>query len=310
MARPKKPLHIIIDGDPLVYRAGFAVEQTTYQYVSEDGPLTFPDRASLDKYAEKEKIVLDNYNVSVLRTVEPVENALQALRTQVRSIISSAYSKYKPGFYSTHIYISKGENFRHKIATVAGYKANRDKLHKPAHYKQLRNALRYDNAIEVVGREADDECSIRAHQFRADGERYVIATIDKDLDQIPGEHYNYMAHKFYRVTAEQANRWFWVQVLAGDTVDNVPGCWRVGLRKAQKFVDDRAIIGFTDEEMWADILKEFESSKARPGCKYKERDAAEVALEMARLVKLQTYPGQLWNPPGEGDGYIEESTSE
>ena len=58
---------------------------------------------------------------------------------------------------------------------------------------------------EVIdGWEADDEVGIRARQLAADGVEFCIATIDKDLDQIPGLHYDYRQHVFYDIDEEYA----------------------------------------------------------------------------------------------------------
>src|SRR5258708_10815565 len=89
------------------------------------------------------------------------------------------------------------------------------------------------------GIEADDAVSIFAHNHYESGlqELLVIATIDKDLDQIPGNHYNYMHKVFYAITPAEAEQFFVYQILAGDPTDNVVGVWRCGESAATKIAN-------------------------------------------------------------------------
>ena len=60
-----------------------------------------------------------------------------------------------------------------------------------------------------------------------------MISYDKDLDQIPGWHYNWYHDKMYHVEPHQANRFLACQCLAGDMTDNIPGVKGIGPKKAE-----------------------------------------------------------------------------
>ena len=125
----------------------------------------------------------------------------------------------------------------------------------------------------------------------------------------------------YDVSPFEAMRWFYVQALSGDSGDNIPGCFRTGTSGAESLIDewieewyDRARPGTSIEKLehflWARIVQQYEDSKQleteKLKCPYIDRSSYEVAIEMARLVKMQEYVGQLWTPPGEPDEMLED----
>lgn len=86
------------------------------------------------------------------------------------------------------LHLTGKENFRNDIAVTVPYKGNR-KSEKPVHYHLLREYLVDAWAATVSqGIEADDMLAIRATEL---GESSVIVSLDKDLDQVPGWHYNF-----------------------------------------------------------------------------------------------------------------------
>jgi 5'-3' exonuclease len=83
-----------------------------------------------------------------------------------------------------------------------------------------------------TGLEADDIMGILGTAY----ESTVIVTVDKDLQSIPGRHYNPVKQKAVIVSPEQANHNFMTQWLTGDATDCVPGMYRVGPAKAAKIL--------------------------------------------------------------------------
>lgn len=131
------------------------------------------------------------------------------------------------------IYVTGSGNFREQVATILPYKGNRDPTHKPKYYKEIKKRLLDKwGAILVHGYEADDAMAIE--QWKSKDRDTVICTIDKDLDQVPGFHYNYVKQEMYNVTVADANRFFFWQMLNGDTSDNIPGIKGVGPRTIEK----------------------------------------------------------------------------
>ena len=132
----------------------------------------------------------------------------------------------------------KGQgNFRHDV--YPQYKANRKEL--DADLKKALNyghnyMLEYHRAIPASGMEADDLVSIWAHECISAGQDYTIAGIDKDLLQIPGQHYNF-AKKKHTVIDEDAGHYnLMIQCLTGDSTDNIPGIKGIGPKKAEKIL--------------------------------------------------------------------------
>jgi len=144
------------------------------------------------------------------------------------------------------IFLTDGENnFRRKI--YPEYKANRV-AEKPLHYYVLRDYLiRYEKAEIAYGMEADDLLGIEQT------DNTIIASIDKDLDQVEGAHYNFVKKIHYEITHNQGRHKFWTQMLTGDTVDNIPGIRGIGPKKAEKLLADCT----TDAEYKAAIINAY-----------------------------------------------------
>src|SRR5690606_5655312 len=136
---------------------------------------------------------------------------------------------------------------------------------------------------------------------------YVVCTIDKDLDQIPGHHYDYKKHVHYEVPDEEAERWFWVQALSGDATDNIPGCYRMGTKTAERIIDQAyddwqpARHGSRQAFIWDRILREYREAEIKYGTKCawvgKDITSEAAAVETARLVFMQVKAGKCWEPP-------------
>ena len=97
-------------------------------------------------------------------------------------------------------------------------------------------------AIEADGREADDYLRIWAREARESGDPYIVISIDKDLDCIPGLHYNPNKDIKYLISEEDAQRFEYQQVLSGDGTDFIPGVWRVGPKLAKERVANAATL--------------------------------------------------------------------
>lgn len=321
-----KPLHLDIDGDPIRYRVGFAAETPIYVVVAEDknGSLGIARFARDDKQSAKEKYEewreanTELEIVSCEKTVdaESVPHVRQMVLMQVMSIQKEVRQHFGRDRRDvvTQIFLSAGGNYREKVATLKPYKGNRDPEHKPFHYGTIRDVLKDTyNVVEVSGHEADDALSLQAwDRMRAGDTSYVIATIDKDLDQIPGWHYDYMKKNFYFVQPVEAERWFWQQALSGDGTDNIGGACKVGPVSAASFLSEweaeyaeTEFPGPYEEFIWQKVVEVYADRADRKGCYYADKDPSAVALENARLVYLQRERGELWTPPGTDKEYLE-----
>lgn len=303
-------MKLLIDADPIVYRSGFAVEKKKYTLVAERAGKMI--HREFEGKREMSKWLDEHPDVDPLDTVEeteaePVENALYLVNQTLNKIEYAVIAKANIEAEELRVqaFLTGPGNYREQIAKQRVYKGNRDPNHKPKHYQAIRDHIYAYGARVVEGREADDQVSIEAHAARKEGVPYVVATIDKDLDQIPGLHYDYRQHVFYDVSEDEARRVFWIQVLAGDPTDNIPGAFKLGPKKSAEWIDNYFEAG--DEHLWRTVVSLYIHSSGLSGCPYSPDDAESVALETARLVYLQQEPGELWNPPGVAHGKIEET---
>lgn len=115
-------------------------------------------------------------------------------------------------------YLTGDNNFRYTI--YPDYKANRKDKPKPKWLQHCREFLVIEWKAKVTdGNEADDELGIDQTGHGLDS---CIASIDKDLLQIPGYHYDFVKGLERFVSTIDANRNFYGQVIAGDGSDNIP----------------------------------------------------------------------------------------
>ena len=96
-------------------------------------------------------------------------------------------------------------------------------------------------AILCEGYEADDALGIEATKDK----NTVICSLDKDLLQIPGKHYNWVKKEFKTITPDNGLLAFYTQTLVGDTSDNITGVVGIGPVKAGK-----ALNGLLPEEYY------------------------------------------------------------
>jgi len=126
------------------------------------------------------------------------------------------------------------------------YKLNR-KAPRPVHYTSLREHLvSVWGAIIVKEIEADDAIGIAS----VDSHPNTIVSIDKDLLQIAGLHYNFVKEEFTTVDKEGGNRFFYHQMLTGDKADNVKGIHRCGPVGAENI-----LVNGSCEEEWFNLVR-------------------------------------------------------
>ena len=93
-------------------------------------------------------------------------------------------------------------------------------------YEYLENNW---NAVPAHGMEADDLLAIWSTE-----EAGIIVSIDKDMLQVPGLHFNTRRKEYQNVDEEEASLILHTQVLMGDSVDNIAGLRGIGKVKAAK----------------------------------------------------------------------------
>lgn len=171
-------------------------------------------------------------------------------------------------------------NFRKEIAKTSVYKGGRS-LPKPYYWRRIRDFM-YDMPEVVVSEneEADDVMSKSLMNNR----NGVVVSIDKDLKNTPGKHFNDSTGVFVKVTPAQAYRNFYTQLLTGDDIDNIKGCPNVGKVKAAAILKGCR----TPEEFECAVGLAYACSK-------KVDDPEARMVEMGRLLWMRRKDGELWD---------------
>lgn len=280
----------LVDGDILVYKCGFAIEHSRYNiYLNGEehfGPIAiYKYKKDIPDWCKDET----NCNIVAERDIEPLENALQAIKLTIEAILQETGAK------EFQIYLSGKDNFREKVSVTRVYKGNRDPAYKPRYYNEIKEYLvKYYNALIIDGMEADDAMGIEQYknilpdipEVPCDMECYsIICSIDKDLNQIPGWHYNFVKKEKYWIDENVARRNFYLQLLAGDIVDNIQGIKGMGLRGAEKALDGCR----TEKEYYERAAAQYRTAYGDKG--------EEMLNEMAQLVWIRREPEQGWKRP-------------
>jgi DNA polymerase-1 len=315
---------VLVDFDPFIYACGFAAQKTDYSVIAElpDGeprhayftttpaaPGKEPIYAG-DKMKEWIKSLPEGSTVLEKERVvipEPLDFALHTVFVSLNSVHN--HIKESPELGGRRValrgFLSGPDNYRDIVSKRVVYKGNRDKTHRPFHYEEIKNYIKgwWDCAVSR-NCEADDLIGIMAAQADIQSKDTCIVSIDKDLDQIPGWHYNPDKKVFYTQSHDDAILYFYEQCLSGDPTDNIPGCYKVGNVKARGIVTELSAyfpeqIGRKEEDaLWSRVVEEYERSTEKKDCPYTRADASGIALETAQLVYIQKASRELWLPNG------------
>lgn len=282
---------LLTDGDIFAYRAAAVTDTTQYEVrdSAEDAPVTLLSRKDVTSYVAQAK---GEVSIEHHRVVQPIEFTLHLVKESMNALL-----EYLGGTLEVWLSPDDGSNFRKSVATILPYKGNRNALNKPTHLPQVRQYLVDNWGAQVAeGEEADDRLGIRQTEERSKGnEESIIVSIDKDLDQIPGKHYNHVKGKAYEVKEREALRSLYEQILTGDSTDNIRGIAGVGPVTAK-----RATEPYTTEHGLARAVRD-EWRKAYPEGVAREGmsslSADDAMLETGRLVYIRRQPGELWQSP-------------
>lgn len=245
----------IIDLDPLVYRCGFSIE----------------------KY---------NKDTEILE-VEPLKHALYNINSMIQYCLKeSGTSNYK-GFLTS----SDRSNFRFNL--YPDYKSNRIGARKPYWYKEIREFLvRRWHAEIVTGEEADDACSILQCSFNNLGfdpevKNSIVWSFDKDFNNIPGWHGNFVKKEMYYVSEIEALRNFYLQILTGDTSDGIP---RIKKGWKKKNVEQKLQEAKSEDECRSTVISALKNEfpTAEMG------EVNQMLVDRGRLVWLRREQNQMW----------------
>lgn len=209
---------------------------------------------------------------------KPWEDCVDAIDSQMARILQETV--VFPDDNCFQVWLTGKENFRFDVAKSYPYKGNRKETAKPIHLNDSRDYLQevWDARVSV-NCEADDEIVIAAYNLPYDLEAVVIASLDKDFKTVPCWKYDWIKGTYQYQTPVEALQFFYQQVLMGDNSDNIVGLYNVGPKKSAGMLEGMT----TEEDMFNKCMLEYGDF--------------ERVVENARLLHLQRYRDQLWEPP-------------
>lgn len=271
----------LVDGDTFVYRCAAVAEKT--HYLAHNGM----DRTiaqEFDNHRDAKKFSEESPYGTIIwsrKEVQPVENALQATKFAMEALLE----KIKPS--DIKVFISGHNNFRYEIAKTNPYKARR--AERPRYYGDVRDYLTSKYAATTTdGIEADD--SIGIHLTRL-GDKGIAVTNDKDLDQIPGWHFNWVTNELYRVSPKDGAFALYSQILSGDATDTVVGIPGIGPSKAAKLLEGARNTSDLYQRTWS----AYQSHAGEIGLE--GQDLYDYFIEQANLVYILKEVGERYKPP-------------
>jgi 5'-3' exonuclease len=230
----------------------------------------------------KGKVLIDGdivaYRAAFATQDQSPEDAVAKVDELMSFIIDKTIDIPFPSTEDFNTYLTGKDNFRFDIAKSHEYKGNRKENEKPIYLYHCREHM-IDSYSAVVsqGEEADDLISKAAAELEY---HCVVASIDKDMLQLPCWHFNFGRNEWTKVTPEGGLKFFYTQILTGDRADNIIGLYGIGPKKADKLLQDCN----TEDDLWSAVVKAYDGDTER-------------VIENARLLWLRRYEGEIWCPP-------------
>lgn len=155
-----------------------------------------------------------------MNLVNKLRSAARASGSERVRILSTASDSHK--------------GYRFAVAREKPYQGQRKSNRRPRQWQFLRD-LMADEAISEFEYEATSiaEADDLFGKHSAINPDCVIYTQDKDMQMVPGWHLDWLTHLIHEVPADTwckewsgkvwGRKWFWLQMLHGDSTDNIPG---------------------------------------------------------------------------------------
>ncbi len=263
-----------VESDEVAYRCAFSCEKQGYlihnlnDKTTEDIENLFT-KTEIVKLQKEDGLELDkDYELEGYKIIEDETKAALNVDNYIKSLWEGPeLSNHKLKVTDVKLWLSPSDhsNFRYALANTAGpkgvgYKAGRGE--KPVHLQFIRNLLIDEyGAQEIKGFEADDALGLYS------GHGTILSHIDKDINMIPGWHYDHVNFNSYynddsswfislndkKKPICNATMNFYYQLLLGDPTDNIPGiskCGPVGAVKLLQFAN-------SEQEAYDIVREEF-----------------------------------------------------
>lgn len=212
---------------------------------------------------------------------------------RLNNLISKILEETKATSHAIYLSDSRDATFRAKLNPE--YKGNR-KSAKPIHYQLLKDYLINEYFAQVeVEQEADDALGI------AQTKDTIICSIDKDLLQVPGLHYNFVKEEHITISEEEGVLFFYLQLLMGDKADNVPGVTGIGIAKASNILqeylgDDELTIFKVVQNEYRNWLQDFWADQG-DWTELQEQYMNDMILLNGQMLKIRQTEGEMWQIP-------------
>lgn len=199
--------------------------------------------------------------------------AKAVMQDKLNYAIESALRHLKySGEFEVIFCLTDADNFRKHI--LSSYKANRIGKRKPVCYRGLIEYIKENfTTYQKEGLEADDCIGILATMKKNKGHTIIISG-DKDFKSVPSYVYNFLNDEFTDVSDEEADKWFYMQVLMGDTADNYKGLPKCGKVGAERIL--------AKECSWDAVVKAFEEKG------FTKEDAL-LQARVSRILRASDY---------------------
>lgn len=286
----------IIDGDELVYSVALSYQRNVYSIIRDGIKLySVPNR----EYAIESVCTDPSLDIGKEVVVYPFEGYEERIDSKISRILAlTKASDYE-------ICLSGTDNFRLKFAKLLPYKGNRKK-DKPVYHQRVRDYIISKlNPVVYDTNEADE---VMVYLAKKHGKNGIICSTDKDLKTIPGVNFNIKSGKLTYVSQSESRYNFYLQMLIGDAVDNIPSPYMLGIAKAKAILNKVDIDSISDRELYKHVKEHYTpyltatDSEGNYKTKwYSGQDVDEVLYEVANLLYMEHIPGgqSRWEIPSE-----------
>ena len=120
-----------------------------------------------------------------------------------------------------------------------------------------------------------------------------ICSLDKDLLQVPGQHFNWVNQEFKLVSPLDGLKCFYKQIILGDRTDNIPGFDGALRGSCPKFIEklQAPLDEMTEElDMYSYVYELYANTENSPDLHIN-----------AQLLYILRKEGEYWRPPGQKD---------
>lgn len=306
-----------IDCDVVAFRAAAGAQKRHYAWVTPEGDVIeeFNNAKEAKEYKTDAEEFFGLDTSEWARTdwlvVKEEDVAIKAADNILKDIMSEVKSK------KYLLYMTGDDNHRDRKAEVVKYKVSREDMVRPERLKAVRRHILDNHGAKIIeGLECDDVISVVGYKgYVADPEspKTCIVNIDKDLFGTPLVNYDFVKNEWKYITEYEANKWMFIQILMGDSIDDIRGLPNIstelrkkyGCRKGKSIGEktaEKILEGSEDiQEMYRRTLECYIDYygywtlfKTWYG-KNVVRDASDMLDEQAELVFMMRHRDEFWS---------------